>query len=254
MRVRSSGPVWPGCRQRSTCSMPAPRSPSRPPRQRASRCRPSTWTASPSSTVPTVRLLPARRRRTGPRFGLGEQIIQVTEPRVVYPRSADRMVPLPEEWGWCCPPGSGRSSAPGCSAGRRSCAGPTSSCPDTWATTTWRSASSAPPARPAVIERLADPLIGGTTAPRRGAASTSVLPILRSHERNSRSLILASLKSGHPQAAADPLRTLRGGLADLVDAVTVHLRAQPGYRERFGAAADCSTHDVPRGCDSTPVR
>ncbi|MGB3955214.1 MAG: protoporphyrinogen oxidase [Brooklawnia sp.] len=182
------------------------------------------------------------------RFGLGEQIIQVTEPRVVYLRSADRMVPLPEGMGLVLPTRLGPFvrtrlfSWPQKLRAGLDLILPRYLGDDDVAIGEFLRHRLGQ----AVIERLADPLIGGIYGTSIEELSLdSVLPILRSHERNSRSLILASLKSGRTTGSGgSPFRTLRGGLADLVDAVTVHLRAQPGYRERFGvAAADCSTHD-----------
>ncbi len=178
------------------------------------------------------------------RFGLGEQIISVTEPRVVHLRSADQMVPLPEGMGLVLPTRLGpfvRTRL------------------FTWPQKLRAGLDLVLPRHlgdddiaigrflrhrlgPAVIERLADPLIGGIYGTSIEELSLdSVLPMLRSYERDSRSLILASLRSGRAARAGgggSPFRTLRGGLGDLVDAVTAHLRAQPGYQERLGVAAE----------------
>lgn len=182
------------------------------------------------------------------RFGLGDQFISVSEPRVVHLRSARGMVPMPKGMGLVLPTQLGP-----------------------FVTTrlfTWpqklragldlvlpRYLDDADMAigqflrhrlGQAVIERLADPLIGGIYGTSIEELSVdAVLPMLRAYEKDSRSLILASLKSARTSrsgSGGSPFRTLRGGLGDLVDAVTSYLRAQPGYEERFGAAGvECTT-------------
>ncbi|NCD17375.1 MAG: protoporphyrinogen oxidase [Actinobacteria bacterium] len=181
-------------------------------------------------------------------FGLGGDIISVTEPRIVYLRRDGEMVPLPEGMGLVLPTRLGpfvRTRL------------------FTWPQKLRAGLDVVLPRYlgeedmaigrflrhrlgPAVIERLADPLIGGIYGTSIEELSLdSVLPMLRAYEDEDRSLILASLKSGRkaPKGGGSPFRTLRGGLGDLIDALTVHLRAQPGFEERLGVAADSLSTD-----------
>ena len=177
------------------------------------------------------------------RFGLGEDIISVTEPRIVFLRRDGEMVPLPEGMGLVLPTRLGPFLR------TRNF---------TWPQKLRAGLDLVLPRYlgeedmaigrflrhrlgPAVVERLADPLIGGIYgASIEELSLDAVLPMLRSYERESRSLILASLASGRkaPGGGGSPFRTLRGGLGSLVDALMAHLRAQPGFSERLGMAAE----------------
>lgn len=182
------------------------------------------------------------------RFGLGGDIISVTEPRIVYLRRDGEMVPLPEGMGLVLPTRLGpfvRTRL------------------FTWPQKLRAGLDIVLPRYLgeedmaigqflrhrlgiAVIERLADPLIGGIYGTSIEELSLdSVLPMLRSYEQESRSLILASLASGRkaPRGSGSPFRTLRGGLGDLIDALVEHLRTQPGFEERLGVAAESLTTD-----------
>lgn len=181
------------------------------------------------------------------RFGLGDDLIPVTEPRIVNLRRDGRMVPLPEGMGLVLPTRLGPFLRTGLF---------------TWPQKLRACLDSMLPRQlgetdvaiggflrsrlgPAVVERLADPLIGGIYGTSvEDLSLDSVLPMLRTYEADSRSLIVASLKSGRASRArggGSPFRTLRGGLGDLVDAITSHLRSQPAHRERLGVAVtECS--------------
>ncbi|NCC94517.1 MAG: protoporphyrinogen oxidase, partial [Opitutae bacterium] len=182
------------------------------------------------------------------RFGLGGDIMSVTEPRIVFLRSDGEMVPLPDGMGLVLPTRLGpfvRTRL------------------FTWPQKLRAGLDVVLPRYlgeedmaigrflrhrlgPAVIERLADPLIGGIYGTSIEELSLdAVLPMLRAYEQESRSLILASLASGRkaPKGGGSPFRTLRGGLGDLIDALMAHLRAQPGFTERLGVAAEALTTD-----------
>lgn len=182
------------------------------------------------------------------RFGLGGDIISATEPRIVFLRRDGAMIPLPEGMGLVLPTRLGPFAR---------------SRLFTWPQKLRVGLDLALPRYlededmaigrflryrlgPAVVERLADPLIGGIYGTSIEELSLdAVLPMLRSYEQESRSLILASLASGRKAAngAGSPFRTLRGGLGDLVDALMAHLRDQPGFSERLGVAAESLISD-----------
>lgn len=181
------------------------------------------------------------------RFGMAEDIIAVTEPRVVYLRRRGKMVRMPDGMGLVLPTRLGpfirtrlftwpQKLRAGLDVvlprylGRE----------DMAIGTFLRHRLG-----PAVIERLADPLIGGIYGTSIEELSVdSVLPMLRDYEDKNRSLIVASLLSGRKaRKGGSPFRTLRGGLGDLIDALVAHLRAQPGFEERFGSAAESLTRD-----------
>ncbi|HMO64925.1 MAG TPA: protoporphyrinogen oxidase [Verrucomicrobiota bacterium] len=182
------------------------------------------------------------------RFGLGEDIISVTEPRIVFLRRDGVMIPLPDGMGLVLPSRLGPFVRPRLfTLPQKLRVGLDLVLPrylgdqDMAIGQFLRHRLG-----PAVIERLADPLIGGIYGTSIEELSLdAVLPMLRSYEAESRSLILASLASGRKAApgAGSPFRTLRGGLGDLVDALLAHLRAQSGYSERLGVAAESLTTD-----------
>lgn len=87
-----------------------------------------------------------------------------------------------------------------------------------------------------VVARFADPLVGGIYGAGVDELSVdAVLPVLRAHEAEHRSLIVASLAQGRAArraragtratgpAGASPFRTMRGGLGQLVDAAVAGL-------------------------------
>lgn len=182
------------------------------------------------------------------RFGLGGDIMSVTEPRIVFLRRDGEMVPLPDGMGLVLPTRLGPFVRTRLfTLPQKLRAGLDVVLPrylgdeDMAIGQFLRHRLGA-----AVIERLADPLIGGIYGTSIEELSLdAVLPMLRSYEQESRSLILASLASGRKTAngAGSPFRTLRGGLGDLVDALMAHLRAQPGFSERLGVAAESLTTD-----------
>ncbi|MCB2411597.1 protoporphyrinogen oxidase [Demequina sp. TTPB684] len=179
------------------------------------------------------------------RFGLSEDIIAVSEPRVVFLRRNGKMVRMPDGMGLVLPTRLGpfiRTRL------------------FTWPQKLRAGLDIVLPRYlkqedmaigkflrhrlgPAVIERLADPLIGGIYGTSIEELSVdSVLPMLRDYEESSRSLIIASLLSGRKaRKDGSPFRTLRGGLGDLIEALVAHLRASDAFEERFGDAAESLT-------------
>jgi oxygen-dependent protoporphyrinogen oxidase len=182
------------------------------------------------------------------RFGLGGDVMSVTEPRIVFLRRDGKMVPLPEGMGLVLPTRLGPFVRTRLFTWPQKIrAGLDVILPR------YLKDKDMPIGRflrhrlgPAVIERLADPLIGGIYGTSIEELSVdAVLPMLRDYERENRSLIVASLLSGRkaPKGGGSPFRTLRGGLGDLIDALVAHLRAHPGFEERLGVAATSLTTD-----------
>lgn len=93
---------------------------------------------------------------------------------------------------------------------------------------------------PAVVDRLADPLFGGIYGTTLDELSLdAVLPMLRRHEQEQRSLILASLAAGRAaraskRAAGSPFLSLCGGMQSLIDALVDRL---DGVQVHTGTAA-----------------
>lgn len=91
-----------------------------------------------------------------------------------------------------------------------------------------------------VVERLADPLLGGIYGTSIDELSLdSVLPQLRTYSQQSRSLLVASWRAGKAarrRGPGQPFRSLSGGLGELVDAAADRLRAHPDYAERLGGS------------------
>ncbi len=182
------------------------------------------------------------------RFGLGGDIMSVTEPRIVFLRRDGEMIPLPDGMGMVLPTRLGpfvrtrlftlpQKLRVGLDLVLPRYLGVEDMAIGRFLRHRLGTA---------VIERLADPLIGGIYGTSIEELSLdAVLPMLRSYEQGSRSLILASLASGQKTAKGpgSPFRTLRGGLGDLVDALMAHLRAQPGFSERLGVSAESLTTD-----------
>ncbi len=95
---------------------------------------------------------------------------------------------------------------------------------------------------PGVVARFADPLVGGIYGATVDELSVdAVLPVLRAHEAQRRSLILASLAQGRsaPRPASpggSPFRSMRDGMGSLVDGLVDGLHAR-GADLRTGARA-----------------
>ena len=95
---------------------------------------------------------------------------------------------------------------------------------------------------PGVVARFADPLVGGIYGATVDELSIdAVLPVLRTHEAERRSLILASLAQGRsaPRPASpdsSPFRSMAAGMGSLVDGLVDGLRAR-GADLRTGVRA-----------------
>jgi len=95
---------------------------------------------------------------------------------------------------------------------------------------------------PGVVTRFADPLVGGIYGASVDDLSIdAVLPMLRDYERKHRSLVLASLASGHAasrpgDSKGSPFRSMRGGMGQLIDALVAELEARD-VPLRVGVAA-----------------
>jgi len=93
-----------------------------------------------------------------------------------------------------------------------------------------------------VVARFADPLVGGIYGATVDELSVdAVLPVLRTHEAQRRSLIVASVAQGRsaPRPAspdASPFRSMRAGMGSLVDGLVDGLRAR-GADLRTGVRA-----------------
>lgn len=182
------------------------------------------------------------------RCGLAEAIMSVTEPRIVFLRRDGKMVPLPEGMGLVLPTRLGPFARTRLFTWPQKLRAGLDVFLPRYLDQEDMSIGQFLRHRlgSAVIERLADPLIGGIYGTSIEELSVdAVLPMLRDYEDESRSLIRASLLSGRkePKDGVSPFRTLRGGLGDLIDALTEHLRAQQGFEERFGVAAQSLTTD-----------
>jgi oxygen-dependent protoporphyrinogen oxidase len=182
------------------------------------------------------------------RFGLAEDVMSVTEPRIVYLRRDGKMVPLPEGMGLVLPTRLGPFVRTRLFTWPQKLRAGLDVLLPRYLNQEDMSIGRFLRHRlgPAVIERLADPLIGGIYGTSIEELSVdAVLPMLRDYEDESRSLILASLLSGRkaPKGAGSPFRTLRGGLGDLIDALMTHLRAHQGFEVRLGLAAESLTTD-----------
>lgn len=101
-----------------------------------------------------------------------------------------------------------------------------------------------------IVTKFADPMVGGIYGTSVDELSLdAVMPSLRTHEREYRSLMLASLAQGRSRrmtpGAGSPFRTLRGGLGDLVEHLVAELRLQ-GADLRTGVAVS-ALEDHPDG-------
>lgn len=92
---------------------------------------------------------------------------------------------------------------------------------------------------PGVVERFADPLVGGIYGASVDQLSIdAVLPMLRGYERDHRSLMLASLRQGSTASkpgdtAGSPFRSMHQGMGQLVEAMVTGARAV-GVQLRVG--------------------
>ena len=95
---------------------------------------------------------------------------------------------------------------------------------------------------PGVVARFADPLVGGIYGATVDELSVdAVLPVLRTHEAERRSLVLASLAQGRSarraaSPAGSPFRSMRSGMGSMVDGLVDGLRER-GADLRTGARA-----------------
>ncbi len=199
-------------------------------------------------------------------LGLGDAIIRTTDPRRVYIRARGEMIPMPEGMGLVLP----TRMAPFVTTRlftwpQKLRAGIDVLLPR------WLGAEDVSIGAflrhrlgAAMVDRLADPLLGGIYgAPVDELSLFAVVPQLRDYEREHRSLLLASLAQGRAararaRAAAagagggsgsahwagsagsgggsgSPFLSLAGGMGSLVDALAAAIRATPGAEIRLGA-------------------
>ncbi len=180
-------------------------------------------------------------------LGLGDEIINTTDPRTVHIRTGGRFVPLPDGIGLVLP----TRIAPFLAtrlfspleklAMARDLVLPRAP-KDRDVSIGWflrRRLGSA------LVARLGDPLIGGIYGAAVDELSLdAVVPQLRAAEREHRSLLLASLAqgrarrraaaAGNPAPKGSPFLSLRGGMGSLVDALADRLEADPNVRIRLG--------------------
>lgn len=190
-------------------------------------------------------------------LGLEDALLSPTEPRSVFlrrstPSPAGRMVPLPQAMGLVLPTRIGPlATTPLLSPTQKLRAGLDVVLPRRLGTEDV-SVGEFLTARlgRAVVDALADPLFGGIHGTSVDDLSLdAVLPQLRVHEHEHRSLLLASLRQG--RAARTSLRTgggsaflsLRDGMGSLVDALVAHL-AELGVDLRLSTPATPSDLDA----------
>lgn len=192
-------------------------------------------------------------------LGLGEAIIRTNEPRAVFIRAGGRLVRMPDGMGLVLP----TRMAPFVTTRLFS-----------WPQKLRAGLDVVLPRRldgadisigaflrarlgPAMVERLADPLLGGIYgAPVDELSLHAVVPQLRDYERDHRSLLLASLAQGRAARARartgaprtgmsragtpttggspSPFLSLADGLGSLVDALAAAIAAVPGAEIRSG--------------------
>jgi oxygen-dependent protoporphyrinogen oxidase len=186
-------------------------------------------------------------------LGLGDQVIGVSEPRSVSLRVSGRMRPMPEGMGLVLP------TQLGPFARTRILSWPQK----------MRAAADAVLPRvlteddmsigellrrrlgDGVVERFADPLLGGVYGARVDDLSVdAVLPMLRTSEAEHRSLMLASLAQGRAARrrggpAGSPFRSLADGMGCLVDALVSALEER-GAELRSGTSV-MAVHPGPAG-------
>jgi oxygen-dependent protoporphyrinogen oxidase len=186
-------------------------------------------------------------------LGLGDRIIEVSEPRSVSLRVSGRMRPMPQGMGLVLP----------------TQLGPFARTPVlTWPQKLRAAADLALPRvltqedmsvgellrrrlGDGVVERFADPLLGGVYgAPVDELSIDAVMPMLRTSESEHRSLMLASLSQGRAArrrggSPGSPFRSLAGGMGSLVDALVAAL-VERGVELRSGTSV-LGLHPGPTG-------
>lgn len=193
-------------------------------------------------------------------LGLGEAIIRTTDPRVVHIRARGEMIAMPEGMGLVLP----TRLAPFVTTRlfswpQKLRAGLDVVLPR-WLDDEDVSIGAFLRHRlgGAMVDRLADPLLGGIYgAPVDELSLFAVVPQLRDYERDHRSLLLASLAQGRAARAraravaaargpsgsrpssgsGSPFLSLAGGMGSLVDALAAAVRAAPGAEIRLGTSA-----------------
>lgn len=175
-------------------------------------------------------------------LGLGNRLVRPLEPREVFIRAGGRLIPLPHEMGLVLP-GALRPflTTPLLSARQKLRVGLDVLLPRTRLTD---DVGVGPFLRhrlgPALVDRLAGPLIGGVyRTPVDELSLLAVVPQLRQAELRHRSLLLASLaaRRGRRGPAVSPFVVPAAGMGELVDGLVAALRAAPGVEIRTGAAA-----------------
>ena len=178
-------------------------------------------------------------------LGLGGSIIGTTEPRRVFIRARGAMVPMPDGMGLVLPTRIGPFvTTPLFSWPQKLRAGLDLILPrrldgeDVSIGAFLRHRLGR-----AMVDRLADPLLGGIYgAPVDELSLFAVVPQLRDYEREHRSLLLASLAQGRAaraRASGSPagslFLSLEGGLGSLVDALAAAIRGAPDAEIRLSA-------------------
>lgn len=202
-------------------------------------------------------------------LGLGDAIIRTTDPRIVHIRARGEMIPMPEGMGLVLP----TRLAPFVTTRlfswpQKLRAGLDVVLPR-WLDGEDVSIGAFLRHRlgGAMVDRLADPLLGGIYgAPVDELSLLAVVPQLRDHERDHRSLLLASLAqgraarararaaaaaggprgSGSPGGSGSPFLSLAGGMGSLVDALAAIVRSAPGAEIRLGTSVMALERDGAR--------
>lgn len=184
------------------------------------------------------------------RLGLAHRLIGVQEPRSVELHLANEFVPLPEGMGLVLPTRLGPfARTPLFTLGQKLRAAADLLMPSTLGGSDIAiGAFLRRRLGDAVVERLADPLLGGIYGTSIDELSLdSVLPQLRAYSKQSRSLLVASLRAGKAargRGPGQPFRSLAGGLGELVDAAADRIRANPDYAERLGGGVRALHQDA----------
>ena len=204
-------------------------------------------------------------------LGMGDAIIRTTDPRIVHIRARGEMIPMPEGMGLVLP----TRMAPFVTTRlfswpQKLRAGMDVLLPR-WLDGEDVSIGAFLRHRlgGAMVDRLADPLLGGIYgAPVDELSLFAVVPQLRDYERDHRSLLFASLAQGRaararaqaaaaaaataaagapggtrpaggaasPGGSGSPFLSLAGGMGSLVDALAAAVRAAPGAEIRLGTS------------------
>jgi oxygen-dependent protoporphyrinogen oxidase len=187
-------------------------------------------------------------------LGLGDAIIRTTDPRIVHIRARGEMIPMPEGMGLVLP----TRMAPFVTTRlfswpQKLRAGLDLVLPR-WLDGEDVSIGAFLRHRlgGAMVDRLADPLLGGIYgAPVDELSLLAVVPQLGDYERDHRSLLLASLAQGRAARAraraavgargsgggsGSPFLSLAGGMESLIDALAAAVRAAPASEIRLGTS------------------